>query len=186
MSFIHHLWRLPQHRYARLALKSLRQLASARDTSCWYAETSSWFKLHSFSMDNLPPFQFSLDAPSITLTRSEINRIVRCDLTELHVKETWITFQEELGTKMHFYRDNLLCIIYDDFIIQPKYMDVHLLYGNRCAIRQMRKSSHQPHIEIGRYGPHALPTEERIYQLYGLELETKEHYICRCPIYYKI
>lgn len=68
VSFMHRTWALPRDRYAHLALESSRQLASQGDRSCWYAQMTSWFELHGFSMDKLPPFQYSLDAPSISFT----------------------------------------------------------------------------------------------------------------------
>ena len=43
VSFIHSIWDLPRDRYVRLALESSRQLASQGDTSCWYAQMTSWF-----------------------------------------------------------------------------------------------------------------------------------------------
>ncbi|MCO5548697.1 hypothetical protein L7F22_002156 [Adiantum nelumboides] len=51
---------------------------------------TSWFQLHGFSMNRLPPFQFSLDASSLSLTQSEITRLIRQDLIQLHTKRTWI------------------------------------------------------------------------------------------------
>ena len=39
--FMHGLWRLLGHRYVQLALESPQYLASARDTTCWYAQMSS-------------------------------------------------------------------------------------------------------------------------------------------------
>ena len=65
-------------------------------------------------------------------------------------------------------------------------MDVHLSYGVRNAIGQLRTSSHQLWIEIGRYGADSPPPEDKISQLCQLEPETEEHYICRCPVYYEI
>lgn len=41
---------------------------------------SSWFKLHGFTMDKLPLIQYSLDAPSLTLQRTEIYRVICQDL----------------------------------------------------------------------------------------------------------
>ena len=43
VSFIHSIWDLPSHRYARLALESSRQLALQGDTTCWYGHMTSWF-----------------------------------------------------------------------------------------------------------------------------------------------
>ena len=36
VSFIHSIWDLPRHRYARLALESSRQLAMQGDNACYY------------------------------------------------------------------------------------------------------------------------------------------------------
>ena len=83
VSFIHSLWDLPRHRYACLALESFRQLALQGDTTCWYGQVTSWFQLHGFSMDRLPPFQYSLDAPSLPITRTKITTLIRQDLTHL-------------------------------------------------------------------------------------------------------
>ena len=73
VSYIHSLWDLPRDRYARLALESSRQLALRGDTACWYGKMTSWFQSHGFNMDRLPPFQYSLDAPSLSSTRTGIH-----------------------------------------------------------------------------------------------------------------
>ena len=86
VSFIHRIWDLPRHRYVRLALESSRQLASEGHTSCWYAQMTSWFGLHGFSMDRLPPFQYSLDEPSLTLTHQKIIRVIRQDLIQMDTR----------------------------------------------------------------------------------------------------
>ena len=82
VSFLHNsTWALPQEdKYTRLALESSRQLALEGDTSCWYAQKTFLFKIHGLNIDKLPPFQYSLDALSLTLTHQEINRIIRQDL----------------------------------------------------------------------------------------------------------
>ena len=90
VSFIHSTWDLPRDRYARLALESSRQLATRGDTSCWYAQTIAWFQLHGFDMDRLPPFQYSLDAPSLSLTRTEITRLIGQNLIQLDTMRAWI------------------------------------------------------------------------------------------------
>ena len=41
--FMHNLWDLPRHTYARIALESSKELAMQGDTTCWYAEMTSWF-----------------------------------------------------------------------------------------------------------------------------------------------
>ncbi|MCO5603414.1 hypothetical protein L7F22_057564 [Adiantum nelumboides] len=67
VSFIHGIWNTDRCRYTRSALESSRQLALKGDTSCWYAKTNLWFQRHGFSMDRLPPFQYSLEAPSLPI-----------------------------------------------------------------------------------------------------------------------
>ena len=39
--YVHSLWDLPAHRYARMALESSRQLALGGDSKCWYAQMSA-------------------------------------------------------------------------------------------------------------------------------------------------
>ena len=129
VSYIHSLWNLPSHRYAKIALESSRQLAMGGYSNCWYAQMSSWFQLHGFTIGRLPPFEYSLDAPMLTLTRPEINKIIRQDLTQLETKRTWLNPSLELGTKMAFYKNHFLATTEDGFIVRPRYMDSHLLHG---------------------------------------------------------
>ena len=89
ISFVHSIWSLPGGRYAKLALKSSQQLASQGDTGCWYAQLKSWFLLHGIDIDTLPPFNYSLDAPSLALTKTEINRLIKQDLIQLDTRRTW-------------------------------------------------------------------------------------------------
>lgn len=184
VSFMHSLWDTPRDRYARLALESSRQLAMQGDTSCWYAQMTSWFQRHGFSMDGLPPFQYSLDAPSLSLTRVETTRLIRQDLIQLDTRRTWIEPTQELGRKMAFYREHLLQLTGDGFVIRPSYMDTHLSHGLRCAIGQIRTSSHQLEIETGRF--RGIPADSRICRLCHTEPETELHYICHCTVYYEI
>ncbi|RYA67342.1 hypothetical protein DD595_26345, partial [Enterobacter cloacae complex sp. 4DZ3-17B2] len=123
----------------------------------------SWFQAHGFSIDRLPPFQYSLDAPSLTLTQSEITKLIRQDLTQLDTRRTWIQPAQELGTKMADYKENFLQLSEDGFVIRPSYMDTHLSHGLRCAIGQIRTSSHQLEIEFGRF--RGIPPESRICKL---------------------
>ena len=144
--YVHDLWKLPFQRYTRLAFESSCQLALEGDPRCWYAQMASWFQLHGFSMDRLPPFQYSLDAPSHALIRLEISRIIRQDLTLLDIQRTWLSPSKELGTKMALYREHFLHTFEEGFIIRPRYMNSHLSHGLQCVIGQLRTSSHQLHI----------------------------------------
>ena len=184
VSFIHSIWNTERGRYMRLALESSRQLALKGDTSCWYAKTNLWFQRHGFSMDRLPPFQYSLEAPSLPITKTERNRIIRQDLIQLDIKRTWVEPIQELGTKMAFYRGNFLQVSEDGFVTRPSYMDTHLSHGLRCAIGQIRTSSHQLEIEFGRF--QGIPPEDRLCKLCGTEPEIELHYVCHCTVYYEI
>ena len=57
----------------------------------------------------------------------------------------------ELGTKMRFHREHFLQLTEDGFAIRPAYMDTHLSHGIRCAIGEIRTSSHNLEIETGRF-----------------------------------
>ena len=136
-------------------------------------------------MDRLPPFQYSLDAPSLSLTRVEITRLIQQDLTQLDTRRTWIEPSHELGTKRAFYREHLLQLTADGFIIRPSYMDTHLSHGLRCTIGQIRTSSHQLRVESGRC-IRVLVAEAMTCSLCHIELGTELYYICHCPVYYEI
>ena len=49
---------------------------------------------------------------------------------------------------------------------------------------QLRTSSHQLQIEVCRYT--RLPLEERICQLCHQGVESEEHYVCHCSVFYEI
>lgn len=184
VSFLHSLWDTRGDRYTRLALESSRQLAMQGDTSCWYAQMAAWFQKHGLSIDRLPPFQYSLDAPSLPVTRTEITRLIRQDLIQLDTRRTWVEPVQELGTKMAFYKEHLLQLSGDGFVIRPSYMDTHLSHSLRCAIGQIRTSSHHLEIETGRF--RGILAEDRMCKLCGTEPETELHYICHCTVYYEI
>ena len=147
----------------RLALESSRQLALKDDTSCWYAKTNLWFQRHGFSMDRLPPFQYSLEAPSLPITKTERNRIIRQDLIQLDTKRTWVEPIQELGTKMAFYRGNFLQVSEDGFVTRPSYMDTHLSHGLRCAIGQICTSSHHWRLNSAGFRESHLKTDSVSY-----------------------
>lgn len=184
VTFMHRIWELPHERYPRLALMSSKRLAEDGDTHCWYAEMQSWFGRHGLQIDALPPFQYSLDCPLLDLTDTERNRVIRADITRLHTERTWINPQEPLGTKMAYYQNHFMHISPDGFISRPAYMDTHLSLEIRSAIGQIRTSSHQLRIETGRYT--YIAREDRICELCHQEVESEEHYICRCTVHYEI
>lgn len=166
-------------RYTKLALESSRQSTMQGDTSCWYAQMTSWFQRHGLNMDRLPPFQYPLHAPALTVTQTEITRLVRHDLIKLDTERTWIEPIQELGTKMAFYKEHLLQLSGDGFVIRPSNMDTHLSHGPRCAISQIRTSSHQLEIGTGDskryhrrvgYADYAIESQRQSYTTYVTSL----------------
>ena len=145
---------------------------------------TSWFHIHGFCMDKLPPFQYSLDAPSLELTRTEITKLIRQDLIQLYTRRVWMETTQELGTKMAAYKEHFLQFTEDGFVVKPSYMDAHPSYGVWCAISQIRTSSHQLEIEVHRFN--GIQVNERICQLCKLEPRIEYHFICRCLVYYEI
>ena len=89
-----------------------------------------------------------------------------------------------LGTKMAHYKIHFLHTSKDGFIIRPSYIDIHLSYALRSVIVQLRTSSHQLEIEVDRYARKLLG--ERICQLCRQGVESKEHYVCHCNVFYEI
>ena len=85
---------------------------------------------------------------------------------------------------MAHYKTHFLHTLEDRFIIKPPYMDIHLSYVLRSVIGQLRTSSHQLQIEVSRYT--RLPLEERICQLCHQGVESEEHYVCHCSVFYEI
>ncbi|KAH9323866.1 hypothetical protein KI387_018505, partial [Taxus chinensis] len=64
----------------------------------------------------------------------------------------------------------------------PVYITRHWLQALRISLGQFKVGSHRLRVE-----DHQLDRSERIYQLCSLqEIETQDHFIFRCPIYYEI
>ena len=80
--------------------------------------------------------------------------------------------------KMMYYRDQSLRISEDGFVHRPRYMDTHILHSARVTIGQIEVSSHQLGIEARRAT--RVPRIERICRLCNKEIESEEHFICRC------
>ncbi len=181
---IQRIWKLPKERYPRLALMSSLQLTAHGDTHCWYAEMQEWFLSHGMNINALPPFQYSLDCPHLNMTKTEKNRVIRADIIKLNNERTWTSPTTPLGRKMAQYKALFLHISQDGFILRPSYMDTHLSHALRTVIGQLRTSSHQLEIEKGRYA--GKPMAERICQLCHREVESEEHYVCHCSVFYEI
>lgn len=175
-----------------LALTSSMDLAGRGDTHCWYSRLSKWMTSLGLDMDRLPPFRYSLDDPRLCweMTRHEISQVIRADLLQLHTYRTWI-YPTRLPTKMATYRDHFLRISDDGLITSPGYTGTHLSHSLRISLGQLRVSSHRLDIEAGRMRRigrgHRHARETRICPCCTMgEVETEEHFICRCPLYYEI
>ena len=64
---------------------------------------------------------------------------------------------------MAHYKTHFLHTSEDGFTMKQPYMDIHLFYALHSVIGQLRTSSHQLQIEVGRYTQ--IPLEERLCQL---------------------
>ena len=63
-------------------------------------------------------------------------------------------------------------------------MDIHLSYAFHNMIEQLRTSSHQLDIDVGRYAQ--IPLEEKTFQLCQQGVEFEEHYVCHCTDFNEI
>ena len=156
-------------------------MAEAGERGSWYSQMTQWFSEYRLDIEHLPPFQYDPDSPYTRLSHSERNRVLRQDLWQLYTRETWITPSQPLPPKMLYYRDQFMSTSGDGFIQRPRYMDVHMSHSARVAIGQLRVSSHQLEIEAGRAAH--IPRAERICRLCSEEIESEEHFVCRCRAY---
>ena len=63
-------------------------------------------------------------------------------------------------------------------------MDTYMPHSSRVAISQLRVASHRLEIETGRHT--GIPREERICRVCTEEVESEEHFVCRCRAYDQI
>jgi hypothetical protein len=134
-------------------------------------------------IDRLPPFRYSLDAPGHLLpTRQVLNKIIRDDIYRQFIQITWVNPPGGLRPKMAFYAEHFLGLR-DGFIVRPHYTLCHWAHALRIPLGQFRVGSHRLRVETD----HQIDRPDRICQLCQLqEVETEEHFIFRCPIYYEI
>ena len=103
-----------RNRYSCLAYCSSISIAATDSSSgsrarCWYVQVSSLLSSIGISMDHLPPFQFSLDAPAHLLpSRQELNEHVRLDIYRLYISTTCVNPLGGLRPRMSFYVENFL------------------------------------------------------------------------------
>lgn len=179
--FIQRIRELPPDRLTCRAFEASRQLAETGEQGSWYSQVTQWFASHGLDMERLPPFQYDPDSPHFHLSHSERNRVLRQDLWQLYTRETWITPTQPLPPKMLYYRDRFMTILPDGFIQRPGYMDTYMPHSWRVAIGQLRVSSHRLEIETGRAA--FIPRAERICRICREEVESEEHFVCRCRAY---
>ncbi|MCO5582026.1 hypothetical protein L7F22_035916 [Adiantum nelumboides] len=184
VSFIQRVPQLPPDRLSYRALEVSRQLAEAGERGSWYAQMTQWFNTHGIDVDRLPPFQYDPDSLIIHLSHRERNRVLRQDLWQLYIRETWITPRQPLPPKMLYYRDHFMTILEDGFIQRPRYMDTYMSHSAGVAIGQLRISSHRLEMEIGRAAH--IPREQQICRVCAKEVESEEHYVCSCQAYQEI
>ena len=177
--FIQRVRELPPDRLTRRAFESAIQIAESGYDRAWYTQIRAWFGAHGLDLESLPPFQYDPDSPQVHLSRSERNMVLRQDLWQLYIRQTWIT--SPLQRKMSHYRDHFLTILEDGFIQRPRYMDIYMPHSSRVAIGQLRVASHRLEIEVGR--AHDIPMEERVCRVCREDVESEEHYVCRCRAY---
>lgn len=177
--FIQRVRELPADRLTRRAFESAIQIAEGGYDGAWYTQVRAWFGVHGLQLESLPPFQYDPDSPYVHLSRSERNTVIRQDLWQLYIRQHWIT--SPLPRKMSYYRDHFLTILDDGFIQRPRYMDIHMPHSSRVAIGQLRVASHRLEIETGR--ARDIPLEERICRICRDEVESEEHFVCRCSAY---
>jgi hypothetical protein len=134
-------------------------------------------------IDRLPPFRYSLDAPGHLLpTRQVLNKIIRDDIYRQFIQITWVNPPGGLRPKMAFYAEHFL-ELRDGFIVRPHYTLCHWAHALWIPLGQFRVGSHRLRVETD----HQIDRPDRICQLCQLqEVETEEHFIFRCPIYYEI
>lgn len=63
-------------------------------------------------------------------------------------------------------------------------MDTYMPHSSRVAIGQLRVASHRLEIETGRHS--GVPREERVCRVCIEEVESEEHFVCRCRAYAQI
>ena len=159
--FIHRMRDMDPGRLSRRAFEASKQLAETGDTGSWYAQMIQLLTRCGWDIDHLPPLQYDPQAPHMQLSHSERNRVMRQDLLQSYMRQTWITPLKPLLQKMLYYRDCFMSISEDGFIQRPGYMDVYMPHSARVAIGQLRVSSHQLEIETGRAA--RIPRAERIW-----------------------
>ena len=82
---------------------------SGHRSHCWYTQVSALLGLIGISLDHLPPFHFSLDAPTHLLPhQQELNEHVRLNIYRQYVINTWKNPPSGLRSCMAFYVEHFL------------------------------------------------------------------------------
>lgn len=84
----------------KLALQSSQEIATRGTHPSWYASVLTWFTAHGLQMDKLPPYQYDPNSPHIRLSHVDSNQVIQYDLLQAHIRDTRITPERPLPTKM--------------------------------------------------------------------------------------
>ncbi|MCO5602573.1 hypothetical protein L7F22_056707 [Adiantum nelumboides] len=105
---LHRLQSMDRDRIAYRALQASQSTALTGNPSSWYAQTSEWFTKYGLDIDRLPPLQYDIHAPTYTLTHQERNRIIRQEISYIHIERTWISPRQPLQPKTLHYHEHFL------------------------------------------------------------------------------
>jgi hypothetical protein len=175
-----------KHRYPYLAYRFSETISLSSPlgrAKGWFAGVSGLLASMSIHLDRLPPFRYSLDAPSHLLpTKKELNKIIRDDIYRQFVQIIWANPQGGLRPKMAFYAEHFL-ELRDGLTVQPQYTLRHWMHALCIQLGQFRVGSHRLQAET----QHQIDRSDRICQVCHLQkVENKVHFIFRCPVYYEI
>jgi hypothetical protein len=129
VSLLHHIRSFAnstkgRDRYPYLACCSSETISlssSSGRARCWFTGTSDLLEYMGIRMDRLPPFRYSLDAPSHLLqTRQVLNKIIKDDIYMQFIQITWVNPPRGLRPKMAFYTEHFL-ELRDGSILRPHY-----------------------------------------------------------------
>ncbi|MCO5549974.1 hypothetical protein L7F22_003451 [Adiantum nelumboides] len=120
VEYLHRLRDMRAYRLPRMALEASRGLADSGGQRSWYASVTRWLQTYKYSVDRLPPSQYDPDAPRQALSHTERNTVIRYELIQRHIEQTWLTPSRPLATKMAYYREHFLMLTEDGFIQRPQ------------------------------------------------------------------
>jgi len=107
--------------YAYFSSKTISLSSPPCRVSGWFAKVSNLLWFMGIQLNYLPPFKYSLNAPSHLLpTKQELNKIIGDDTYTQFIQITWVGTEGGLCPKMAFYAKHFL-ELRDELIVQPHY-----------------------------------------------------------------